>query len=213
MGGRRWITIAGLFALQLCMATPVVAEVGVGDWTVGVALGKASPEDDGRLGNRQGELAIALDFGRRASESFEWGVDFHYYGQEVDTPTHLVAPLFGSLDRRASISTTGVSGTAKWVAGNSGGQVFVGGGLGLFRSQMVVTGGVFGFPAERKDTSMGLGLQLLAGASLHTERDTLLGLEWRYLMLDANFGELTRGSVDVGGMSLMLSWRTVMRGY
>lgn len=213
MRSTRIFATAGILALLFAGVGPAAAQLREGDWSVGVGLGKYSPADDGRLANRQGELSFAIDFSRRVSESFEWGFDIHYFSQETDTPAHLVAPLFGTLDRRASISASGFGGTAKWVIGGPAGQAYLGGGLGLYRSEMRVTGSVFGFPGEHKDSSMGLGLQVIAGASLQTAPGTLLGLEWRTLRLDANFGELTRGSVDIGGSSVMLSWRTVLRGF
>jgi hypothetical protein len=138
------LAMLGVLAVQFGIFGPAVAEMRVGDWSVGAGLGRFQPTDDGRLSNRQGEFSLALDVSRRYSENIELGFDFHFMSQEIDTPSHLIPPLLGTLDRRASISTSGFAGTAKWLREGSAGRLYLGAGLGLYRATLRVSGSTLG---------------------------------------------------------------------
>jgi hypothetical protein len=100
-----------------------------------------------------------------------------------------------------------VNGNARAFYEFSGGTLYAGGGIGMFWSDLTITGSIFGFPATRTETDMSLGQQLIAGGELAISKESRLGVEFRKVFLKANFGELTNGSVDVGGRYLALAYR------
>lgn len=207
--------------LILSLAGGAAAEEHFGPhWTFGGGVGSFTPAGgDARLGRREGEFALFVDAGYRASRHLAWGVDYLFFSQEVDTPAGVAPPTFGTLDRRAGITGSGLSATAKWIvsSGMFGGdrlEGWLGGGLGIFRSTFRVTGQLFGFPGASEEKSNDIGLQLLVGASYRTAAGSLFGIEWRRLELDASFGQFVPGGkVALGGRSVLLTWRQALPAY
>lgn len=200
-------TLIALMIFALSSSTAAAEQGSPAPWSFGGGVGGFSPSGgSGQLKNQSGQYALTVDANYRQSEHFAWGFSLSFYDQRLDTPAHLVAPTFSTINGRASINSTGFSGTAKWVTGSDRWESFAGGGIGLFHNEMTVTGSTFGFLGEDTRTSNDLGLLLLAGVTFRTEGNSLFGIEWRQLKMKASFGDFTTGNAEIGGSSVMLTW-------
>ena len=163
-------------------------------------------ETPGQLDGEGSSFGLVLGLGMPVRTYLAVDVEIAAYTSKYNTPP-LTAPFGGSIDTRMRVTSSGIAGNARAFYEFSGGTLYAGGGIGMFWSDLTVTGTIFGFPATRTETDMSLGLQLMAGGELAISKESRLGVEYRRVFLKANFGELTNGSVDVGGRYVALTYR------
>jgi opacity protein-like surface antigen len=171
------------------------------------AGGYFSPDSNAQLPNESGQFGLALGGGWRQSRHIAWEIEFFIDSQRVDIPNPPSIP-FGSVDSRADISTGGVAGNVRFIYPLCQFEPYVGAGIGFYRSELEITGSIFGLPGSIEKSDNNAGIQLLAGMEYRFgEKGSSLGVQYRKLALSASFGPEVPGDVDVGGEFWFLTYR------
>lgn len=171
------------------------------------AGGNFRPDSNAQLPNESGQYGLAIGGGWRQSRHIAWEIEFFNDLQRVDVPNFPPIP-FGSVDSRADLSTDGVAGNVRFIYPLGQFEPYVGAGIGYYRSELNITGSIFGFPGSIKKTDDNAGVQLLAGLEYRFgERGSSLGVQYRKLNLSASFGPEVPGNVDVGGEFWFFTYR------
>ncbi len=205
-----------VFLLALLGAAPVLAEpemfssgrIGKPYWYAGA--GKFNPDGNAQLGDQEGKFDLLVGGGYRASANFSWELDLLLGHQNVDTPASIVPSIFGTVDPRSSLDTTGVAGTVKYVYPLGRLEPYAGGGIGIYTVRFRATGQQFGFPGELTRDATTLGLHLVAGADFYVTDSTALGIELRKVRVRANLGDVIPGEIDAGGSCISLLLRSAI---
>lgn len=167
-------------------------------WSAGIG-GFSGENNPGKLNNQSSDYFAFGGFGWQPHPNFVLEVEMPFFGQRYDTPANIVAPPAGTVDGRVEVNTFGLSVGPKFVAPLGRVELFVGGGYGVYRSRFRATGTSFGFPAELTRDDTGGGGHVKAGLDFYLTRSISLGLEYRRLWLEADFGSASRGAIDIGG--------------
>ena len=186
------------------------ADLGTkGPWLFSFGLGGFSPASSEELKNQSGQYSVLVGGEYRYSKNLSFDVDLWAADQRIDTPSNVVAPFFGTVDGRATISTGAISFVAKLVWPMDRFEPYIGAGGGLFFSRLYISGSVFGMPASHEETDTSLGGLLLGGVDIWVAQNWAIGAEFRHVSVKANFGNVIPGDVNVGGNSVMatLHWR------
>lgn len=203
-----------LAMLGFAMAPPAFAQTepapapqGPGQKYFYLFGGSFSPEKDRQLGDENGKLTLGLGFGSRHSQHIAWEIEIPFHYHSVNAPD--LSPVFLTLTSgRADISTFGLAGNVRLIYPRDRLEPYLGGGLGLYYTNLEVTRFVVGFPGSFRTSDINIGLQLLAGVDyFYGEKGRSVGLQYRKLILDASFGSEVPGSVKVGGDALLLNFR------
>ena len=194
-------------AFWVSMTPAAAEEAGSATPKLGLGLGGFLPKDNAVLVNRSGGLTFSFDAIVKRTPWHSIGFDFFSFYSRFDTPSHLQSPLFGTLDSRASLTGGGFSASSRAHLPVGRIELHAGAGIGVFFSRLRVSGATFGLPGSSEQRSTDIGWQLMAGFSHHALPRRSWGLEWRYLNVQADFGTLTNGSVQIGGQSVMLFGR------
>jgi opacity protein-like surface antigen len=78
-------------------------------------------------------------------------------------------------------------------------ELYVGGGLGIYTTTLLVEGSLLGAHTELTEDDADVGFQAVAGADFYVSRRISVGMEYRRLKLDANLGILIPRELDMGG--------------
>lgn len=199
---------AALVALAACAAAiGVVPEAaaqlrapdrGVFVWSAGIG-GFSGENNPGKLNNQSSEYFAFGGFGWRPHPNFVLEAELPFFGQRYDTPANIVAPPAGTVDGRVTINTFGLALGGRFIVPLGRVELSVGGGGGVYRSRFRATGTSFGLPAELTRDDNGTGAHVKAGLDFYLTRNVSLGVEYRRLWLESDFGSVSRGSVDLGG--------------
>jgi len=207
---RLWIALV-LMASWSCVGAaegqPTADPGTKGPWLFSFGLGGFAPSASEELKNQSGQYSAMMGGEYRYSKNLSFDVDLWAADQRVDTPSNVVAPFFGTVDGRSTISTGAISVVAKlvWPIGRF--EPYVGAGGGLFFSKLYITGSVFGVPASHEETDTSLGGLLLGGVDFWVAQNWAVGAEFRHVSVKANFGGVIPGDVNVGGNSVMATLR------
>jgi opacity protein-like surface antigen len=86
-------------------------------------------------------------------------------------------------------------------------DLYAGAGLGLYKTTLKVSGTAGVIPAKIEESDDDVGYQLLLGTDVYVSRNITVGLEYRWLKLDANFEPFVAGNIDAGGQFLFATVR------
>lgn len=177
-------------------------------WVVSLGLGSFNPDGEGRLQNRSGQYALAIDVSHQFNPHFAFAFDIWAARQRYDTPATVMPPFLGTVDGRAELNTGGMSVIAKLGYPLGSIEPYAGAGIGYFLTEAYVSGAALGLPAEYREDDWELGKTLLAGIDARIGNNWSLGIQYRKTYLKGNFGALSYyEEVDVGGDSLLLMGR------
>lgn len=169
------------------------------------AGGDFRPDSIARLPNETSSYGFAMGFGSRYSRHAAWEIEFAVQSQEVDSPPNVPPTLFSGT--RSDIETVGLAGNLRFIYPLGNFEPYVGGGIGLYRAKLEVNGSFLASPAVT-ESDIGFGLQLLAGMEYYFGLGRhSVGLQYRKLIFNADFGPVAGGKVNVGGDSLFLTFR------
>lgn len=193
------IALAAMPLEALAQSSSMFAPERVGRWYLSGGLGGFAEESNSQLANQDGDVGFTVSGGYRLSPNIALEVDALLAHQDFDTPTTIPAPFTGSVDSRADLYSTGLGVLVKFILPLNRVELYAGVGLGAYVSTLRVEGTVLGGSAVVEDDDTDIGYQALVGADFFVSRYVSLGLEYRRLKLDANFGALIPGNVDMGG--------------
>jgi opacity protein-like surface antigen len=161
--------------------------------------------EENRLGSADG-LAVSVGFGyglrQRLALEFEldlWQLD---YPVPADTPPIFLGSI-DNLDVRALSGVFLVKG--RFPFGRF--RPYLAAGPGITFAKAELTGNLIGLPgtfADESDTA--ILLEALAGFDVRLTQRSRMGLEYRWVDADASFGDISDGSVAIGGQSVRLTY-------
>lgn len=209
--GRRHVRRALATALFLgaagAMAQPLPEAAQASPYYFSLGIGGFRPDTNGQLGNQQGNYSLQLGGGRRITPNFAWEMDLTTYQQDLDTPSTITAPVFGTKDPRSTLSTTGIAGTAMFIQPFEALEIHAGLGLGLYAVRFRTTGQQFGLPVQLTRDQNSLGWHATAGISLKVANQLRVGLDYRQLKVRASFDDAAPGHIEAGGGAWFLLLR------
>lgn len=179
----------------------------VGRWYLSGGLGGYAEESNPQLANQDGDFGLAISGGYRLSPHVAIEADAMLTHQDFDTPTTIPAPFLGTVDSRSDLYTNGLGVLAKFILPLDRVELYAGAGIGFYATTLRVEGTVLGVPAELEDDDTDVGYQAVAGADFFVSRHVSVGFEYRRFKLDANFGALIPGTLDMGGDLYMATVR------
>lgn len=198
-----------LFALAMS-AFPVAghaqsnsAESRIGRWYIGGGFGAYSEENNSQLPNQDPGAALFFSGGYRASPNVAVEADWLGWEQDFSTPASITAQLPGA-QGRTDLKASGAGAVIKLIAPLSAVDLYAGAGLGFYAMNLSVQGAG---GSEIDTTETELGYQALLGADVYIAKKVSVGLEYRWVKVDANFEPYINGSVDVGGQFFLMSVR------
>jgi opacity protein-like surface antigen len=179
----------------------------VGHWYLSAAAGAFSEKTNSQLVNQDGQFGLAISGGYRLTPHVALEIDGLYASQHIDTPLTVPPSALGSPNGRADLYSGGIGGLVKFILPLDRVELYVGGGLGIYSTTLLVKGSVLGAHAELTKSDTSVGYQAVAGADVFVTRRISMGLEYRRFKLDANLGALIPGDLDVGGDFLFATVR------
>ena len=189
--------VLALLPLYAAAETEMFAPERVGRWYLGGGIGGFSEESNSQITSPDSQFGLGFSGGYRLSRNVALEIDALFSYQEFNTPA------FAGGTRKSDLATNGVGGVVKFILPLNRVELFVGGGLGLYTSYVNIDGTVF----EGNDTDGNIGYQLLAGADFFLSRRISVGVEYRKLKLEADFGDTLPGKIDAGGDFLLVTVR------
>jgi opacity protein-like surface antigen len=171
----------------------------VGHWYLSGAVGAFNEETNSQLANQDSQFGLAISGGYRLTRHVALEIDGLFASQRIDTPATIPGSALGTADGRASLYSGGIGGLVKFILPLDRIELYVGGGLGIYTTTLLVEGSLLGAHTELTETDSDVGFQAVAGADFFVSRRISVGLEYRRLKLDANLGAIVPGDLDVGG--------------
>ncbi len=171
----------------------------VGRWYLTGAVGAFKEEPNSQLVNQDGQFGLAIGGGYRLTPHIALEIDGLFASQRIDTPATIPVSALGTADSRASLYSGGIGGLVKFILPLDRAELYVGGGLGIYTTTLLVEGSLQGAHTELTENDSDAGFQAVAGADFFVSRHVSVGLEYRRLKLDANLGALVPGDLDMGG--------------
>jgi opacity protein-like surface antigen len=204
---RRALAIALFLGATGATAQPLPEAAQASPYYFHLGLGGYRPDTNGQLGNQQGHYGLQLGGGRRITPNFAWEMDLTTYQQELDTPSTITAPVFGTKDPRSTLSTTGIAGTAMFIQPFEALEIHAGLGLGLYAVRFKTTGQQFGVPVQLTRDQNSLGWHATVGMSLKVANQLRVGVDYRQLKVQASFADVAPGTIEAGGGAWFLLLR------
>ncbi len=174
------------------------------------------PQKNSGLQNERGSLLnFIAGAGYRAWPNWSVELDFLFDNRRLDTPPGaLPTGPFQPGTAKSFMATAGLAASAKYSFGGGRLVPYAGGGMGVYRTNFLTTSEAPSCSNNCSDTgprvtgrSTDLGYHALVGADYAIGPRDSVGAELRYLKLEADFGTLTSGKVDAGGMFLWVGYR------
>ncbi|MGH8864068.1 MAG: porin family protein [Burkholderiales bacterium] len=178
----------------------------VGHWYLSGAVGAFEEETNSQLVNQDGQFGLAIGVGYRLTPHVALEIDGLFATQDIDTPATIPASALGTADS-ASLYSGGIGGLVKFILPLDRVELYVGGGLGIYTTTLLVEGSLQGAHTELTENDTDVGFQAVAGVDFFVARRVSVGLEYRRLKLDANLGATLPGDLDMGGDFLFATVR------
>ena len=176
-----------------------------------LGIGRAQPEADPQLTEQRGQWGFAAGATWRYSRHVAFELDVVETGQEADMPVVERSSAGEPGARfRSYINVTGVGGRVKLIYPADRLEPFVGLGIGYYVAEISEYGVplTLFLPSEfTKRRDNGFGLQFVVGLEYVLSPTSTLGLEYRWLNLEADFGPEFGGPTRVGGGMLLIAHR------
>ena len=194
------LTLVGFGIPGIGLAQSYSAESRIGHWYIGGGFGAYAEEDNPQLSSQDAGAAFFFSGGYRASPNIAVEADALVWNQDFAAPSTIP-----NAQGRSDLTSTGVSAVIKFIAPLKAVDLYAGGGLGFYATNLNVDVGSSG--AEIDETETDLGYQLLVGADVYISRKLTIGLEYRWLNLQTNFEPYIAGDLDAGGQFFLMNIR------
>jgi opacity protein-like surface antigen len=168
--------------------------------------------------NDKGGLGLMAGGGFRTSPRLAVELAFVLSAHEVDTPASATPPAgtFAAGTEESTMGTAGLAATARYNFTTGRFVPYAGGGIGFYRTGFSTTTEATGCVRNCRDTgprvsehSNDLGYHIMFGGDFHVTQKDVVGVELRYLKLDAKFGDVVPGKTNAGGAFLWLGYRRI----
>lgn len=179
------------------------AESRVGHWYIGGGFGAYSEESNSQLSNQDAGAALFFSGGYRASPNVAVEFDGLAWDQDFSTPASIPPQLPGA-QSRTELKSSGISAVIKFIAPLGAIDLYAGGGLGFYATNLNVEGAG---GSEIDQTETELGYQALLGADVYISKKISVGLEYRWVKVENNFEPYIIGDVDSGGQFFLMAVR------
>lgn len=206
--GVRWLLIAAVLSLlffpRLHAADPSARpppSAYLSGWVAELNI-----DDNPGLEDEEHSFAFGFGVVVRVNEHLDLGMDVFGSSAEFDNAT-VGAPFFGTISGDMDLSLDGLVLRGQGVFPLRWFEPFVGVGIGWGRARMSVSGTLLGFPGEVEEKDSGILYEFAAGAGFTLTRKVQLVLEYRDLLMEADFDDLSDGDVDIGGKIYALGLR------
>ena len=170
----------------------------VGRWYIGGGMGGFREESNTQLQNQDGQYGGFFSGGYRFIPNMAVEIDGLYSSQRMDTP-----PTIPTTSGRTHLRSGGVGMVLKFILPLDRVELYAGGGLGMYVSQLRTEAS----PDDIRQEDTDIGYQALVGADFLVSRHFSVGLEYRRFKLDADFGATIPGKIDAGGQFLFATVR------
>lgn len=151
------------------------------------------------LENPGSDFGFGLGMLLEHSRYFDWGPDVVFIYRRYDTPPAVTGGAFTVISDDMGLSTLGLAlhGRFSHVAGPV--QLYAGAGAGLYISKLTLSASTLGFIGTYEVQSNDMGFSYFYGLGLKLSNANYLGIEYRYLALDASLTPVTTSTVKIGG--------------
>ncbi len=204
---RMCIALLGLVLPCAAFAQSDFADGRAGHWYIGGGFGGFSAKDNSQLNDQDSKAAIFFSGGYRASPFVSIEADLLGWQQDFATPASIAPGILSSAQARTDLTTTGVAAVIKFYLPVRAVDLYAGGGLGFYTSNINVEGTGAAAGREIDTTETDLGYQLQLGADIYVARRLSIGLEYRWLQVDTDFAPYIAGKIDVGGQFFLMNVR------
>jgi len=201
------LAVAAIMPIQATAQANLFEPERVGRWYLSGAVGAFNEETNSQLVNQDGRFGVAIAGGYRLTPHVAIEIDGLFASQRIDTPATIPASALGSANSRADLSSGGIGGLVKLILPLDRVELFIGGGLGIYTTTLLVEGTLLGAHTELTENDTSVGYQAVAGADFLFSRRISVGLEYRRLRLDASIGALIPGNLEMGGDFLFATVR------
>jgi len=199
----RWsqlaVALVATISIQAQAQVKMFEPERVGRWYLSGALGAFNEQTNSQLVNADGQVGLAINGGYRLTPYIALEIDGLFASQNIDTPTTIPPSALGTPEGRSSLYGSGVGGLVKFILPLDRVELYVGGGLGVYATTLLVKGDLLGARTELTENDTDVGYQAVAGVDFFVSRHISLGMEYRRLKLEANLGVLVPGDLDMGG--------------
>lgn len=204
----RWLLIPAVLSLLFCQrlhaANPPARPPPSGYVTGWLA--ELNIDDNPGLEDEEHSFAFGFGVAVRVNEHLDLGMDVFGSSAEFDNAT-VGAPFLGTISGDMDLSVDGLVLRGQGVYPLRWFEPFVGVGIGWGRAEMSVSGTQLGFPVEAEEKDSGILYEFAAGAAFTLKGKVQLVLEYRDLLMEADFDDLSDGDVDIGGKIYALGLR------
>ena len=200
------ITLLTITGFSLCCSAMAQSPTGkdrIGRWYIGGGFGAHVEEDNSQLNGEDAGAALFFSGGYRVSSNVALEADFLGWSHDFSTPASISPGILASADARTDLESSGLGAVIKFVAPLRAVDLYGGGGLGYYAVNLSVNGTGGGVDETQRE----LGYQLLFGADVYVSGKVSVGLEYRWLELEANFEPFVAGEIDAGGQFLLVNIR------
>ncbi len=198
------LAISGFSLSCSAIAQASAVKDRIGRWYIGGGFGAHVEEDNSQLNGEDAGAALFFSGGYRVSPNVALEADFLGWSQDFSTPASISPGILGSADARTDLESSGLGVVIKFVAPLQAVDLYAGGGIGYYATNLSVNGTGGGVDETQREP----GYQLLFGADVYVSRKISAGLEYRWLNLEANFEPFVAGEIDAGGQFLLVNIRS-----
>ncbi|TNF35362.1 MAG: hypothetical protein EP315_06000 [Gammaproteobacteria bacterium] len=160
----------------------------------------------GELDHPTSEFAFGLGALFDYTDHVDWGLDMLLVTRQYDTPSSVSGGAFTVVSDDMTLDTVGLTIHIRFKFPTSYAIWYAGAGGGLYFSRLTLTASTFGLPGSHEEKSNDLGLSYYWGMAFNISNQNYLGLEYRYLSVDANLSPVTTAEHEVGGELLFMSY-------
>lgn len=177
-----------------------------GGWSLHVYAGRYDVADEPQFVGIRNKFGLGVGFNAEFAKLPNLGLDLELLFANRDYDTPVGPPLWGVIDNDTSVQTTAfLVGARAFYPATGPLRAYVSAGLGFFRTRMVVTGSVFGFPGIYEDTDDSLEPYYGLGIGYRFSNWGLT-LDMRHFDLEGNFQAFNISNANLGGNLVLVGW-------
>lgn len=158
------------------------------------------------LENPTSEFAFGLGALFDYEEHIDWGIDLLLVSRKYDTPATVSGGPFTVVSDDMTVDTFGITVNLRFKFPAGSFVWYAGAGTGVYFSKLTLTASTLGLPGTHEEKSNDFGYAYYWGMMFNISNQNYLGVEYRYLSLEASFSPVTTSSHEVGGELLFLTY-------